>query len=104
MALFTSQFDPHNPNGQIRLSPEGEVTGQRVQAQSFWPLGVDNSFSYSGNLSYLETMLPLVDKSLGWCATRYDSDGLFLCHREAQKGSEGSDCGGPGMDWCVLKN
>ena len=26
-------------------------------------------------------MLPLVDKSLEWCASRYDSDGLFLCHK-----------------------
>ena len=44
-------------------------------------------------------MLPLVDKSLEWCASRYDSDGLFLCHKVPGKGSEGSDCGGPGMDW-----
>ncbi len=59
------------------------VTRQRVQAQTFWPLGVDNAFSFSGNTTYLEAMLPLGDKSLEWCAARYDSDGLFLCHKVA---------------------
>ena len=42
---------------------------------------MDNAFSFSGNTTYLEAMLPLVDKSLEWCASRYDSDGLFLCHK-----------------------
>ena len=158
-----------------------------MQAQTFWPLGIDNAFSYSGNQTYLQEMLPLVDLSLEWCASKYvsapnqylhnqpdcccctssqllvmmgwthkgdpcssitrwrpiqllvstprehrsgrwvsldqpdrcyttpqlprsdssqvalrlsqDTDGLFLCHAEPKKGSEGSDCGGPGMDW-----
>ena len=51
------------------------------------------------NMSYLRHMLPLVDRSLEWCASRYDTDGLFLCNAVASKGKEGSDCGGPGMDW-----
>ena len=57
MALYTSQFDPSNPKGQVALDPDGMVMRQRVQAQSFWPLGVDQSFSHSGNLTYLEKML-----------------------------------------------
>ena len=71
MELYTSQFDPSNPNGQISLDPDGMVAHQRVQAQTFWPLGIDNAFSYSGNLTYLKEMLPLVDLSLEWCASRY---------------------------------
>jgi hypothetical protein len=99
MALYTSQFDPSNPKGQVALDADGMVMRQRVQAQTFWPLGIDQSFSHSGNLTYLKEMLPLVDRSLEWCATRYDQDGLFHCNPDPAKGTEGSDCGGPGMDW-----
>lgn len=99
MSLYTSQFDPSNPDGQIALGADGMVLRQRVQAQTFWPLGIDQAFSHSGNLTYLEEMLPLVDRSLEWCASRYDVDGLFHCNPDPAKGSEGSDCGGPGMDW-----
>jgi hypothetical protein len=99
MALYTSQFDPSNPNGQIALDADGMIMRQRVQAQTFWPLGIDQAFSHSGNLTYLENMLPLVDRSLEWCASRYDEDGLFHCNPDPAKGGEGSDCGGPGMDW-----
>eukprot|EP01052_Picozoa_sp_SAG31_P065917 SAG31_NODE_24719_length_475_cov_1.223404_1_plen_145_part_01 len=99
MKLYTSQFDPSNPNGQVRLGSDGMVMHQRVQAQSFWPLGVDAAFSYSGDVNYLKAMLPMVDRSLEWCASKYDSEGLFECQQLPQKGSEGSDCGGPGMDW-----
>lgn len=99
MALYTSQFDPSNPKGQVALDADGMVMRQRVQAQTFWPLGVDQAFSHSGNLTYLEKMLPLVDRSLEWCASRYDTDGLFHCNPDPAKGGEGSDCGGPGMDW-----
>ena len=99
MALYTSQFDPSNPKGQVALDANGMVMRQRVQAQTFWPLGIDQSFSHSGNLTYLEKMLPLVDRSLEWCASRYDQDGLFHCNPDPAKGGEGSDCGGPGMDW-----
>ena len=44
----------HLGAGQIALAPSGEVLRQRVQAQTFWPLGVDNAFSYSGDLQYLQ--------------------------------------------------
>ena len=102
MCAYTTGYGPWAPcafTPQVMLSSAGQVLDQRVQAQTFWPLGVDNAFSYSGSVAYLKKMLPLVDLSLDWCASRYDTDGLFLCHEEASKGKEGSDCGGPGMDW-----
>eukprot|EP00040_Diaphanoeca_grandis_P011873 m.60817 g.60817 ORF g.60817 m.60817 type:complete len:681 (+) comp22887_c0_seq1:146-2188(+) len=99
MKLFTKQFWPNITGSQILLAANGMVMGQRVQAQSFWPLGVDNAFSYSGDIDYLKQMLPMVDLSLEWCASRYDTDGLFMCKAEPSNGPEGSDCGGPGMDW-----
>jgi hypothetical protein len=95
MDLYTTQWKFETVNGDPKT---GEIH-QRVMAQSWWPLGVDNIFSYSGNESYLAEQLPIVDMSLEWTASRYDTDGLFLCHAEPAHGSEGSDCGGPGMDW-----
>jgi hypothetical protein len=59
MALFTTQFNFEAVNGDPLT---GEIH-QRVMAQSWWPLGVDNIFSYSGNTTYLAEQLPIVDKS-----------------------------------------
>ena len=71
MKMMTRQFFPNGSGSEVQLSPSGMVLGQRVQAQSFWPLGVDNAFSYSGDITYLRAMLPLVDLSLQWCRSKY---------------------------------
>ena len=93
MSLYTKQFD----FGTVGGVSTGEIK-QRVMAQSWWPLGVDNAFSFSGDAAYLRSQLPIVDRSLEWVATKYNA-GLFQCKKPSGSGSEGSDCGGPGMDW-----
>ena len=92
MKLFTEQWKFETIGGVS----SGEIR-QRVMAQSWWPLGIDNAFSFSGDTEFLKAQLPIVDRSLEWSRSKYDKDGLFLCHKGA--GAEGSDCGGPGMDW-----
>lgn len=41
-----------------------------------WPLGVDNIFSFTGDVAYLEANLPLVDKSFEFVQQHADELGL----------------------------
>lgn len=56
MALYASQWRFETVGGD---PVTGEIH-QRVMAQSWWPLGVDNVFSYTGNVSWLGEQFPLV--------------------------------------------
>lgn len=76
MELFARQWRFESVGGD---PVTGEIK-QRVMAQSWWPLGVDNIFSYTGNTTWLAEQMPLVDLVLEWTASRYDPvDGLFYC-------------------------
>ena len=44
---------------QVHIGADGEIQRQRVMAQTWWPLGVDNIFSFTGNLTYLREILPV---------------------------------------------
>jgi len=49
----------------------------------FYTLGVDQFFSYHGDINYLQDNLPIVDLVLAWVAAHSDVDGdvtsnLFL--------------------------
>jgi len=39
-------------------------------------MGVDNIFSFTGDLNYLQRMLPLVDRSLAYVQAHADKHGL----------------------------
>lgn len=62
----------------VHGQPDGSVRS-RTMTLLFWPLGVDQFFSYSGNTSYLRVTLPQADLMLSWVSKHTDVDGLFEC-------------------------
>eukprot|EP00938_MAST-03A_sp_MAST-3A-sp1_P007129 g7129.t1 len=68
---ISKQWDWHSPD-----VVSGKYNVGRVMGQINWPLGVDQIFSYTGNMTYLESRLPLVDKSLSYVNDRTDNEGL----------------------------
>ena len=82
----------------VHGQPDGSVRS-RTMTLLFWPLGVDQFFSYSGNLSYLQMALPQADLMLSWVRNHSDVDGLFECSHDGQPAGKVT-CPGPlGMDW-----
>lgn len=78
------------------MNQEGRITSQRVMSQLFFPLGVDEIFSFNGDLNYLAENLPLADKSINYVITRGDSNGLVsLVESGKWHVSEGADW----VDW-----
>jgi hypothetical protein len=57
------------------VTAEGQTT-QRVMAQVFFPIGVDEIFSYDGDLNFLARELPIADRSFDYLRKRADSNGL----------------------------
>jgi hypothetical protein len=58
-----------------QFSAEGQ-TSQRVMEQVLFPLGVDEIFSYDGDLDFLARELPIADLSFDYVRKRADSNGL----------------------------
>ena len=82
----------------VHGQPDGSVRS-RTMTLLLWPLGVDQFFSYNGNISYLKTALPQADLMLNWVANNSDTDGLFQCSHNGQPAGVVT-CPGPlGMDW-----
>ncbi len=80
--------------GEIIL--EGRVTSQRVMAQVFFALGVDELFSFSGDKAFLEKFLPLADRTLQFVAKKADQNGLARLVEYGQwRLGEGADW----VDW-----
>ena len=71
MDQISKQWDWHSPD-----VVSGKYVVGRVMGQINWPLGVDQIFSFTGNVSYLESRLSLVDKSLSYVNDRADNEGL----------------------------
>lgn len=59
-----------------QISDEGRLTSQRVMGQVFFPLGVDEIFSFTGDKAFLSELLPLADRSLDYLAGKGDDNGL----------------------------
>jgi len=67
--------------------------GQRVMGQINWPLGVEQIFSFTGDVDYLRENLPTIDKSLAFVNEHRDSMGLVALI-PVGRGHEGG-----GADW-----
>ena len=65
------QWEWHSPN-----ATSGQYTVGRVMGQLNWPLGVDQIFSFTGNLSYLKEKLPYMDASIAFINAHRDGHGL----------------------------
>ena len=76
------------------MDQEGRITSQRVMSQLFFPLGVDEIFSFTGDLNYLAENLPLAEKATDFVIKHGDTNGLV---RLVEYGnwhiSEGADWG-----------
>lgn len=57
------------------FTPEGRAP-QRVMSQVFFPLGVDEIYSFAGDRAFLEKYLPVADRSFDFMSQRADSNGL----------------------------
>jgi len=92
MALFQQQWASNDsaPSGVTGSYPPG---GQRVMGQINWPLGVDQIFSFTGDVDYLRQNLPIIDKSLAFVNEHRDSMGLVALI-PVGRGHEGG-----GADW-----
>lgn len=78
------------------MDTAGRITSQRVMSQVFFPLGVDEIFSFTGDLNYLAENLPLADKALEYAINRRDANGLIrLVEYGKWHISEGADW----VDW-----
>jgi hypothetical protein len=78
------------------MDQEGRITSQRVMSQLLFPLGVDEIFSFTGDLNYLAENLPLADKALSYVTKHGDSNGLVrLVEYGKWHISEGADW----VDW-----
>ncbi|KAB2660670.1 MAG: hypothetical protein DVB31_13610 [Verrucomicrobia bacterium] len=71
----------------------GRLKSQRVMSQVFFPLGVDEIFSFTGDTGFLSDLLPVADRSLAHVAARADEDGL------ARLVESGKWRIGEGADW-----
>ena len=75
---------------------EGRIASQRVMSQLFFPLGIDEIFSFTGDLDFLAENLPLAEKSIEYVTKHGDTNGLV---RLVEYGnwhiSEGADW----VDW-----
>jgi len=58
------------------IDVEGRITSQRVMSQVFFPLGIDEIFSFSGDRNFLARYLPLADRCLSYLAQRADVNSL----------------------------
>eukprot|EP01052_Picozoa_sp_SAG31_P007546 SAG31_NODE_360_length_17025_cov_5.362460_9_plen_87_part_00 len=79
MAQYQSEW------GYESAAVHGQLDGSvrsRTMTLLFWPLGVDQFFSYSGNISYLQMALPQADLMLSWVSNNSDTDGLFECSHD----------------------
>eukprot|EP00756_Hemistasia_phaeocysticola_P028835 Hpha_TRINITY_DN16194_c8_g1::TRINITY_DN16194_c8_g1_i1::g.7241::m.7241 len=65
------QWEWHAPDAK-----SGKYTVGRVLGQIFWPLGVDEIFSFTGEEEYMRSHLPLVDASLKFVDEHSDERGL----------------------------
>lgn len=77
---------PRMPSGEYYLDG-------RVMGQIYWPLGVDNLFSFTGDVAYLKRLLPVVDASLEFVHQHTDANG-FATLVPVGKGVMGG-----GADW-----
>lgn len=78
------------------MNQEGCITSQRVMSQLFFPLGVDEIFSFTGDLDYLAENLPLAEKAIHYVTKHEDSNGLVRLVEYGQWHiSEGADW----VDW-----
>lgn len=59
----------------LSASEEGELP-QRVMSQVLYPLGVDEIFSFTGDVEFLKRFLPIADRALDYVHERADSNGL----------------------------
>jgi len=67
---ISKQWEWHTPDAS------GKYTAGRVMGQIYWPLGVDNIFSYTGDTEYLKRLLPRVDASIAFVHDHSDENGL----------------------------
>jgi hypothetical protein len=78
------------------MDAEGRITSQRVMSQVFFPLGVDEIVSFSGDRYFLARYLPLADRCLDFLARRADGNGLVrLVEYKQWHIGEGADW----VDW-----
>ena len=91
VSQIAKQWEWHAPD-----KVTGEYTAGRVMGQIYWPLGVDNIFSFSGDIDYLKAHLPLVDASLRFVNEHSDDHGLVTL---VEKGKGHMGGGADWVDW-----
>ena len=90
---ISKQWDWHTPNNHT-----GEYDVGRVMGQINWPLGVDQIFSYTGDVSYLQSRLPVVDKSLSYVHSHSENDSGLVTLVPVGEGHIGG-----GADWVDVR-
>lgn len=68
---MSRQWQWHEPDPAT-----GKYTAGRVMGQINWPLGVDQIFSFTGDLEYMSHQLPTMDASLAYVERHTDKLGL----------------------------
>jgi len=73
---YLTMLQEHWKRTAATIDDQGRVTSQRVMSQLFFPLGVDEIFSFTGDKAFLAEYLPLADRTLYYVIQRADSNGL----------------------------
>lgn len=58
------------------MDDQGRIASQRVMSHLFFPLGIDEIFSFTGDKAWFQKMLPLADRSMSYLAGKADANGL----------------------------
>lgn len=78
LETITQQWDAYRKQRLVTEGPRRGKIQDRVLAQIYWPLGVDQIFSASGDVDYLRRRLPEIDSSIHYMIKNARKNGLVL--------------------------